>query len=111
MRIPFGLSLALLTLGASGCFRLHYVTDRKPAPAPSSEALHNAFVYGVAEGSPVEVNAICPSGISRADSTETFVNGFVRVITFSIYTPETVTITCSTADAPTIRQSPSRPWK
>jgi hypothetical protein len=103
--------LALLALTATGCFHMHYVTERQPAPAPTSETWHNGFVFGLVEGSPLEVGKVCPSGVARIDSTETFVNGLVHVITWSIYTPETVTVTCSAADAPKVPQSPTRPWK
>lgn len=102
-----GLSLLLAT---TGCFHFHYVTDQQPAPAPTSEAWHNGFVWGLAEGAPVDVAQVCPSGFARIDSTETFVNGLVHAATASIYTPETITITCSAGDAAQIPQSPSRPW-
>ncbi len=102
------LPIVLVLLG--GCFHFHYVTERQPAPAPTSEAWHNGFVWGLVEPSPIDLARVCPSEFARVDSTETFVNGVVHALTFSIYTPETVTITCSAADADQIRSSPSRPW-
>lgn len=101
--------LALL-VATTGCFHFHYVTDEKPAPAPSSEAWHHGFVWGLVEGMPVDVTKVCPSGFARIDSTETFVNGFVRFVTWSIYSPETITITCNATDAAQLPQSPDRPW-
>ncbi len=105
------IALAALLLTASGCFHLHYVTGEPPAPAPTSEKWHNGFVWGLVEGDASDVGAACSSGrYARVDSTETFVNGLVHAITFSIYTPETVTITCSASDAAQVPQSPTRPW-
>ncbi len=102
--------LPLVLLALAGCFHFHYVTERQPAPAPTSETWHNGFVWGLVEPSPVDLTRACPSELARVDSTETFVNGLVHAITFSIYTPETVTVTCNEGESGKIPQSPTRPW-
>lgn len=95
----------------SGCYHFHYVTGETPAPAPMSETWHNGFLWGLVEGAPVDVGNACPSGpFARIDSTESFINGVVHAATWSIYTPETIVVTCTAADADKVPTSPTRPW-
>ncbi len=87
--------LVLAMFFATGCFHINYVTDKPRAPSPEYKKWHNDFVYGLAEGSdPVDVKQICPEGVARIESEETFVNGLVNVLTIGIYNPQEVTVTC-----------------
>jgi len=106
MRTPWIATLLLLT----GCFHFHYVnTAVPPAPAAQEESWHHGFLWGIVEASPaVPVSRICPNVFARVDSEESFVNGFLQVITWSIYSPQTVSVTCSGyGSAP---PSPNKPW-
>lgn len=104
------LGAALLLLLASGCFHIHYVTGEPAAPAPVDESWHHDWVFGLVEGDTVAVPQLCPDGLAKVDSETTFVNGLVRFLTFSIYTPETVTTTCK-AGSGSAPASAKRPWK
>jgi hypothetical protein len=103
------IGLALL-FTVTGCFHIHYITNEPVAPSPADESWHHNFIYGLVEGSPpVPVSQICPDGYAKVESETSFVNGLVRVLTFSIYTPETVTVSCKAGSpAPA---SATRPWK
>jgi hypothetical protein len=104
--------LVALLVALSGCFHIHYVVgDQPPTPAtPTAEEWHHVLVFGLAEISdPVNVTTICPGGLQRVDSEETFVNGLVHLLTASIYTPQTVSVTCGPGGR--TDQAPNRPWK
>ncbi len=105
------IAAVVLAFALSGCFHFHYVTGEKPAPGPMSETWHNGFLWGLAEGAPVDLSGVCPSGpFAQVDSTESFINGVVHAVTWSIYTPETIVVTCTAADAAQVPESPTRPW-
>ena len=89
------LLFAALLAGATGCFHVNYVTDKPAAPSPEYDDWHHDLIFGLAELSdPVDVPKICPKGYARIESEMSFVNGLVQVITFNIYNPQTVTVTC-----------------
>jgi hypothetical protein len=106
------LVLVALLGGLTGCFHLKYVVGDQPAtpPTPTEEEWHHVIAFGLAEISdPVNVSQVCPGGFQSAASEETFVNGLVHLLTASIYTPQTVSVTC--APGGRTDQSPNRPWK
>jgi hypothetical protein len=108
MRKLFAVASLLLF---TACFHFRYVnTDVPAAPAAQEESWHHGLVWGIAELSPpVEATRVCPNGWAQVEQEETFLNGFTRVLTFSIYAPATTRVYCSAqGKAP---QSPSRPWK
>lgn len=101
---------ALLVL--PGCFRIQYVTREQPAPSATDESWHHGLAWGIAEISdPVDLPHICPDGYARVDSRTTFLNGFVQAFTASIYSPQTVTVTCRPGPDGQTPQSAKRPWK
>ncbi len=42
----------------------------------------------------------CPNGVARVETQQSFVNGLVAWITFFIYTPMTIMVTCAGPDTP-----------
>jgi hypothetical protein len=91
-------ALLILALCAAGCFRMT-VKNGRPAgqtPIEYDEKWHSGLIYGLAELSgPYDLARVCPNGWSAVHSETSFVNGLVEVITFNIYTPQTVTIRCA----------------
>ncbi len=99
-------------LAGTGCFHIHYVTGEPQAPNASYEAWHHGGIFGLVEFvQPLDVSNICPQGTARVDSEESFLNGLVRAVTWSLYTPETVTVTCVPGPHGETPQAPTRPWK
>ena len=55
----------------------------------------STFIFGLVPATPIDVRSQCPNGVAIVDTQMSFVNGLVGVITFGIYTPLSVTVTCS----------------
>lgn len=55
----------------------------------------STFIFGLVPATPIDVRSQCPNGVAIVDTQMTFVNGLVSFITFGIYTPLSVTVTCS----------------
>ena len=45
--------------------------------------------------STVETMQGCPAGVARVETRQSFVNGLVGLITFGIYTPMEIVVTCA----------------
>jgi hypothetical protein len=90
--------------GAAGCYTTTLQSGLAPAP-PTIEydaKWHSGLVLGIAELSgPYELQKICPNGWALIKTETSFVNGVVELVTTGIYSPQSVTIQCSVAPAPT----------
>ena len=47
----------------------------------------------------VETATKCPDGLAKVESQQTFLNGLVGILTFGIYTPMRITVTCAAKSA------------
>lgn len=67
----------------------------------------STWIFGLVPATPIDVRSQCPNGVAIVDTQMSFVNGLVGAITLGIYTPLSVTVTCSGAGAaagPAVRE-------
>ncbi|HMI89403.1 MAG TPA: hypothetical protein VK550_35255 [Polyangiaceae bacterium] len=98
-------------LAASSCFSTVVKSGAPAAGAPIEydEKWHSGLVFGLAELSgPYDLSRICPNGWAEIKTETSFVNGFVQLVTWNIYNPQTVTVRCA-AGAPPPNVSGSAP--
>lgn len=94
---------AALVASTSGCFT---TTLRSGLPASAARIendrrWHHGVIWGIAELSgPYDLKQICPQGWAEVTTETSFVNWLLYSITSGIYSPQTVTIRCSGAEAP-----------
>lgn len=91
--IAGGLGALLLV---SGCATQRvYSQSELGGTLPSYEKSQPFFVYGIGQTQETNAREICgKSGIDRVETTQTFLDGFLGVITLGIYTPRTVQVYC-----------------
>lgn len=81
----------------AGCYHAVIETGR---PA-SSDVLHQpwtaSWIAGLVPPKVVETAQRCPNGVSKVETQMTFVNGLVAFLTFHIYTPMDIKVTCAAA--------------
>jgi len=90
---------ALVSLG---CYHATIETGKPAAPETIDQQWASSFVFGLVPPSTVAAAQKCPNGVSKVETQQTFLNGVVRFLTFGIYTPMAITVTCaakSSADA------------
>ena len=97
--------LALSVVGALvslGCYHATIETGKPAAPETIDQQWASSFVYGLVPPSTVATAQKCSNGVSKVETQHTFLNGVVAILTFGIYTPMAITVTCaakSSADA------------
>ena len=98
----------LLTLGAlvaSGCYHATVETGKPPAPETIDKPWASSFVFGLVPPGTVESAQKCPNGVAKVETQQTFLNGLVYLLTFGIYSPMAIKVTCAaktSADAGTV---------
>ena len=87
-------AVAAIALLSAGCY--HATVDTGVTPtAETHEIWAHSWIYGLVPPSEVDARTRCDG--ARAAKVETkisFLNGLVGALTFSIYTPMTIEITC-----------------
>ncbi len=54
-----------------------------------------SWIFGIVPPKTVETASQCPNGVARVETQLSFLNGLVGALTFSIFTPMTITVTCA----------------
>ncbi len=89
----------LLTLAAlilfSGCYHAQVVTsDLKPSTVVVEDTFADAWIYGLVPPKEIDVTDKCTSGVAKVETRLSFVNQLVGALTFGIYTPMHIRVTC-----------------
>lgn len=88
--------IAGLCILLSGCAKQGF--DMKPeVPAtPAKEVTHHFFISGLGQEKNIDAAAVCGGAdrVARTETQLTFMNGFLNVVTFGIYTPREARVYC-----------------
>ena len=93
MRRAIFVALAAFTLG--GCYHATVNTGIAPGARQVEQLWAKSFVFGLVPPDAVNAMAECGNaGVARVDTKISFLNGLVSVLTFSIFTPMEIVVTC-----------------
>jgi hypothetical protein len=95
MRRTARLTAVLLLAAAAGCYHATIDTGLTPSPQTVEKPWAASFIDGLVPPSTVETKAKCPNGAARVDTQLSFLNMVVGVITFGIFTPMDIKVTCA----------------
>ena len=90
--IPALIAAALLS---SACYHVTVITGASPAAQTVDKPWQNSFVLGLVPPPEVSAKPGCAQGVAQVETERSFLNGLVGAITWNIYTPMHVLITCS----------------
>lgn len=82
----------------SGCYHTQITTGLTPSSQVIDIPFAHSFIYGLVPPSEVKAASECPNGVAKVETQISFVNGLVAAITFSLYTPMHITVTCAAAE-------------
>jgi hypothetical protein len=84
-----------LTLALSGCYHATVNTGMRPGMRTVENKWASSFILGLVPPSTVETMDRCPQGVARVETQLSFLNQVVSWITFGIYTPMEILVTCA----------------
>ncbi len=96
-RLPAAAALLGVLLVATGCYHATIDTGKPPAPETIERPWATSLIYGLVPPPVVETAARCPNGVSRVETQLSFLNQLVAWLTFGIYTPMSIKVTCAAA--------------
>jgi hypothetical protein len=108
MRLRIAAVIGTICLGGTACYHATITTGRPVSTDSISIPWANSFVYGLVPPPIVEAAAKCRNGVAKVETQHSFLNSLVGALTFGIYTPIRIDVTCAapgsvnTSDASTI---------
>ena len=79
----------------SGCYHAKVTTGLSPGTVTIDKPFATGWLFGLVPPSTVEAASECTNGVARVETKISFVNGLVSAITFNLYTPMHITVTCA----------------
>ena len=89
MRNSVGVALAL------GCYAARIDTGRARSSKVISKPWASCWIYGLVPPATVLTATDCPDGVALVETQHSFLNYIVGGLTFGIYTPIQITVTCA----------------
>ncbi len=87
--------VVIFAFGLSGCYHASVTTGLTPSAQVIDEPFATSWIYGLVPPETVEAANECENGVARVETQLSFVNQLVGLITFGIYTPMHITVTCA----------------
>jgi len=95
--LPFLSALVLAAaLFLSGCYHATVVTDATPSNQTIENPWAHSFIAGLIPPSTVETAQQCPNGVARVETRLSFLNMVATALTFNLYSPMSIEVTCAT---------------
>ncbi len=85
----------IAALLSAGCYHATIDTGRAPSMDTIVRPWANSWVYGLVPPQTLETAQRCQSGVAKVETMHSFLNGLVGALTFGIYTPMTLKVTCA----------------
>ncbi len=79
----------------AGCYHATIETGLAPSATVIHETFASCWVYGLVPPSTIASASKCPDGVAVVETQQSFVNGLVGILTFGIYTPMDIKVTCA----------------
>lgn len=97
--VRFALLLVVFAIAASGCYHATIVTGRTPGTVVHDEEFATSWVNGLVPPDTVGTANMCPNGVAIVETELTFVNQLLGALTFGIYTPMRIKVTCAAEES------------
>jgi hypothetical protein len=89
--------LFVFALLVQGCYHATVSTGLRPSTVTIEQKWALSWIYGLVPPATVETMERCPQGVARVDTQISFLNGLVGSLTFGIFTPMEIVVTCADA--------------
>lgn len=90
------IGLGLVAVSTSACYHAVIETGATAGTETLSVPWAHSFIYGLVPPKVVSAASTCPRGVAKVETQHTFLHGLVAAITWGIYTPMQIDVTCST---------------
>lgn len=90
-------SILVASVLLSACYHATIETGATPSTVTIEQSFASGWIYGLVPPKTVEAAAKCTNGVARVETQLSFLNQLVSALTFGIYTPMSIKVTCAEA--------------
>ena len=80
-----------------GCFNARIETGLRPSQEVIKQGWAPSWIFGAVSPPTVEAASACPNGVAQVHTYRSFLNMLVAGLTFGIFTPMAINVTCAQA--------------
>lgn len=91
-------TLAVAAVVTTGCYHATVVTGLPASSETVSQQWAAAWIDGLVPPSTVESASKCRNGVAKVETQMSFTNMLVGMITFGIFTPMQIDVTCASSN-------------
>jgi hypothetical protein len=88
-------TLVALAATSTACYNATVDTGLAPSGTTVENAWAHSFIAGLVPPSTVETAERCPNGVARVQTQLSFLNMVANAVTFGIYSPMTIRVSCA----------------
>ena len=102
------LLLLTLVLLPTACYHATINTGLRPSTMKIENKWATGWIYGLVPPATVQTMSQCPEGVAQVDTQLSFLNQLVSFITWGIYTPMEIVVTCADGGMDNLPEAQSR---
>ena len=87
----------LCVVALAGCYRATVQTGLAPSGVEQTIWAHS-WLFGLVPPAVINAQSECQTGVAQVETSHSFVNQLLAFVTWGIYTPITVEVTCAKAN-------------
>lgn len=107
MKLSNLLTLVACCVALGACYHATITTGATPSSDQISKPWASGWIFGLVPPATVETAAKCPNGVAQVETQLSFLNQLVGFLTFGIYTPMSILVTCAAAPGGTTSLVPA----
>ncbi len=107
-RLSSSIYILLIALLMSGCYHAQITTGEEPSTEVYEETFASGWLFGLVPPDVVRAQDECTNGVARVETRLSFVNMLVGNLTFGIYTPMHIKVTCAASSAELLENNMQR---
>ncbi len=92
-------SVIAICFASIACYHAVIDTGLAPSTQVIDKQWAHGFLFGLVPPSTVETASRCQHGVAKVETQLSFLNQLANLITFGIYTPMQITVTCAATGA------------
>jgi hypothetical protein len=85
----------VLVFASAACYHATIETGLPMGTETIHQPWASSFIYGLVPPNTVSTASKCPKGVAKVETQHSFLNSLVGGLTFGIYTPMEITVTCA----------------